>query len=347
MKSKVGVHVVGTRGSRAILRVRAFASCVATVLLVLLVCPQPALAESPILISSSVVGASGPLSIVLEEGESSPVFFSTSSASTPNGTKIVSARFVAGTLLSSALTPPSMISAFVAGFDQACSAPSPGGPPCLGQFSIGTASLSLAEPVSGFLELTAKPGYAFRDGTSASLVPIIVHPVGAYYGQIAGTISDAGGSPLPEATITTGGFGIQSDGTGHYLLGHITPGSLCVDVSKQGYASASTCGLVVEQGLLLTYSVTLLADAPSVTLASSGTGSLTVTIANGPGNPTDWVAIYTNAGEYVPGAAKYLNETGAGTGVTTGTVTFTGLPSGTYIARSNIAITPSNPTAIR
>jgi uncharacterized protein YegP (UPF0339 family) len=74
---------------------------------------------------------------------------------------------------------------------------------------------------------------------------------------------------------------------------------------------------------------------PSVTTIAAG-GTLTVTIANGPGSRLDWVALYPTAGGAGFVDWKYLNgaTTAPATGVTSATVTFT-MPAtaGTYTLR--------------
>jgi hypothetical protein len=83
--------------------------------------------------------------------------------------------------------------------------------------------------------------------------------------------------------------------------------------------------------------------APSITVSSTSviTGAtVTATVANGPGNRTDWVALYPASGTYVDW--KYLNglQTAPATGVTEATVSFT-MPTtpGTYTLRFNAGAT--------
>jgi len=71
-------------------------------------------------------------------------------------------------------------------------------------------------------------------------------------------------------------------------------------------------------------------------------GTVTVTVANGPGNATDWVGLFTTAAaDTLMLDWKYLNgqKTAPATGVTTATVTFTlPLSAGTY----NVRFFPNN-----
>ena len=99
-----------------------------------------------------------------------------------------------------------------------------------------------------------------------------------------------------------------------------------------------------DSGSLLATSATITVTAPTtptITLSTTSVapgGTVTATIANGPGNPGDWVALYA-AGD--PGVTsyfewKYLNGTTTqpGTGLTGAALLFT-LPTtpGTYNVR--------------
>jgi hypothetical protein len=86
-----------------------------------------------------------------------------------------------------------------------------------------------------------------------------------------------------------------------------------------------------------------LKPAPSITVSSTTVttgGTVTATVTNGPGNRTDWVALYPASGTYVDW--KYLNgsQTAPATGVTEATVSFT-MPTtpGTYTLRFNAGAT--------
>src|SRR5205085_6508104 len=86
-----------------------------------------------------------------------------------------------------------------------------------------------------------------------------------------------------------------------------------------------------------TTNVATAAVTPSATTVSGGS-TFTVTVANGPGNPTDWVAMYgsntSDMGGFV--AWKYLNglATVPATGLTSATIQFTApTTAGTYNVR--------------
>src|SRR5437588_3772160 len=81
-------------------------------------------------------------------------------------------------------------------------------------------------------------------------------------------------------------------------------------------------------------------SSPSVTATPTtvlGGGTITVTVANGPGNPTDWVTLAsTTAPDTTYLDWKYLNDStiSPGTGVTSATVHLTApSTSGTYEVR--------------
>ena len=157
---------------------------------------------------------------------------------------------------------------------------------------------------------TAGPGYdgptglGTPDGTAA-FTP-------AFYGTVAGTITDASTSqPITGATVTVSGFTVKTNSSGQYSI-TVPAGSYTVTASDYGYASQSATGVQVTQGQTVTESFAL-TPAPSVTLSG------TVTDGSGHGWPlpvkitvtgTPLAPLYTDAftGTYslsLPSQASY------------------------------------------
>src|SRR6185369_4666489 len=120
-----------------------------------------------------------------------------------------------------------------------------------------------------------------------------------------------------------------------YLNDTRTPGSgvAAATVHFVAPAGKATCNAIWYASntftvLATSNTVTLPVAAPTITLAESA-GILTATLANGPANTTDWVALYCPAGGGQYREYKYMSDsrTAPGSGIGSASVHF-GTPSG-------------------
>ena len=167
---------------------------------------------------------------------------------------------------------------------------------------------------------------------------------------LSATTGTAGGTVMAMVANGPGNAGdwvglYNTSGTAmqwQYLNGTQVKPAVGVTSSTVTFSLPSTPGIYQVRLFNATYtlvatSASITTTAPSVTLgATTGVagGTVTATIANGPGLPGDWVGLYDAAGTAVQW--QYLNGTQVkpATGVTSATVTFM-LPTGpgTYQAR--------------
>ena len=112
------------------------------------------------------------------------------------------------------------------------------------------------------------------------LTPALTAQTGRQTGIIKGVLTDAGGAPLPGASVVAESPGLMgkmaavTDGNGDYRLVNLPPGTYTITASLTGFKTVRQTGIVVAVGQ--TYLVNLRTDASALTEEITVTGAAPV-----------------------------------------------------------------------
>jgi len=183
------------------------------------------------------------------------------------------------------------------------------------KFWAGSTLLATSAPI------TVGSGSA---GTTITVTPTTIGPLGT----VTATIAGGPGNATDWVALYATGASTYLDWK--YLNGATTAPAAGLTGAVVSFAMPATPGTYVLKfwggGTLLATSDTITVGSPTIVVSTATAApgeTVTATVAGGPGNPTDWVAIHvTGASSYLDW--KYLNgsKTAPATGLTTAAVPF-------------------------
>ncbi|WP_248930004.1 beta strand repeat-containing protein [Paenibacillus hamazuiensis] len=113
------------------------------------------------------------------------------------------------------------------------------------------------------------------------------------YGAIRGTVTDAGGNPVPGGSVYTNTIDQKTDANGAYTL-NVVPGTYTVNVSKTGYSAYARANIQVTGG--------------NTTTVDFGYGAVSGTVSDASGNPVSGASVFaynTNGSATTDASGKY------------------------------------------
>ncbi|MFC6232579.1 beta strand repeat-containing protein [Paenibacillus allorhizosphaerae] len=173
-------------------------------------------------------------------------------------------------------------------------------------------------------------GYANYNQNNINVTAGNVATVHFSYGAISGTVTDAGGNPVSDATVYTNSTSQKTNASGAYML-NVVPGTYTVTVSKSGYAPYSQNNIEATAG--------------NTTTAHFSYGAVSGAVRDANGNPVSGATVYAHnvSGSVTADASgKYTLNVPAGTYANV-TAYATGYPN--YI-QNNIQVIAGNTTTI-
>lgn len=198
-------------------------------------------------------------------------------------------------------------------------------------YTQSSGGLSVTMPANGNL---APPGYYMLFILNSSGVPSVAKIINlsqnvAATGTLTGVVTNTSGSPLANATVTSGSASATSAPDGTYTLTNVSAGTATVTASLSGYNSASTQGTVTAGS-----STTV----PNLQLAPIGPGTITGNVVDGGGNPIPGASV-TGAGLT---ASTDANGNYVLSNVPAGSVTLVASAAGDSPASEAVTVTTGN-----
>ncbi|HKE31208.1 MAG TPA: carboxypeptidase regulatory-like domain-containing protein [Candidatus Angelobacter sp.] len=144
-------------------------------------------------------------------------------------------------------------------------------------FTQANGGLNVTMPANGNI---APPGYYMLFILNSAGVPSVAKIIqitqgGATTGTLTGTVKDTSGSPLANASVTSGSSSANSAADGTYTLANVNAGTATVTASLSGYNSAST---------QVTVTAGASTNVPDLNLAPINPGDITGNVVDGNGN---------------------------------------------------------------
>lgn len=102
-------------------------------------------------------------------------------------------------------------------------------------------------------------------------------------GAIGGTVTDPSGAILPSATVSATNLGTArtssatTDGAGHYLIGHLQPGTYSLEITAKGFGGFKAPNVIVEVGRATAIDATLGVEAQRETIVTTSEAPVLVT----------------------------------------------------------------------
>src|SRR5215469_14179887 len=200
-------------------------------------------------------------------------------------------------------------------------------------FTQASGGLNVTMPANGNI---APPGYYMLFILNSSGVPSVAKIIqitqgGAATGTLTGTVTDTSGSPLANASVTSGSASAKTAPDGTYTLTNVNADTATVTASLSGYNDASV-------------QVTVTAGAnnnvPALQLAPINPGDITGSVVDGNGNPIVGVAVTGG------GLATVTDSSGNYTlhNEPAGSITFTASANGFQPASETVTVTAGTTT---